>query len=94
MAKVSLSSADYTYQRAEVAAGHIREIEPNTFVDERPDTDDPDACLPHHYCDEADVPDLLRRFTLERIWVSAHPTAAPLEQGLRGKWVAWARKPM
>jgi tellurite methyltransferase len=83
---------DYTYQRAEVAAGHILEVEPNTFVDERPDAEDPDACLPHHYCDEADVRDLLRRFTIDRVWASAHPAAPPFEGGLHGKWVAWARK--
>ncbi len=71
--------------RAEVAAGHILEVEPNTFVDERPDSDDPDGFLPHHYCDEADVRDLLSRFTLDRMW-------AELREGSRGKWVVWARK--
>jgi SAM-dependent methyltransferase len=75
--------ADYALLRAEVAAGHIVEVQPNTFVDERPDSDDPDGFLPHHYCDEADVRDLLSRFTIERLWVDA---------GSRGKWVAWARK--
>jgi tellurite methyltransferase len=84
--------ADYTYQRAEVAAGHIREVEPNTFVDERPDSEDQDAWLPHHYCDQADLRDLLRRFTIERVWASAHPAGPPFKEGLRGKWVAWARK--
>ncbi len=77
--------ADYLYQRAEVAAGHVLEVEPNTFVDERPDSEDPDAFLPHHYCDEADVRDLLRRFTIERLWPE-------LREGMHGKWVAWARK--
>ncbi len=77
--------ADYAYVRAEVAAGHIIEVEPNTFVDERPDSDDPDGFLPHHYCDEADVRDLLSSFTLERVW-------AELREGSRGKWVACARK--
>jgi SAM-dependent methyltransferase len=77
--------ADYAYLRAEVAAEKIREVEPNTFVDERPDSDDPDGFLPHHFCDEADVRDLLSRFTLERV---GPDTAA----GARGKWVAWARK--
>jgi tellurite methyltransferase len=75
--------ADYAFIGEEVAAGHIVEVEPNTFVDERPDSDDPDGFLPHHYCDEADVRDLLNRFTIERLWVDA---------GSRGKWVAWARK--
>jgi SAM-dependent methyltransferase len=78
--------ADYTFMRAEVAAGHVVEVEPNTFVDERPDSDDPDGFLPHHYCDEADVRDLLSRFTIERLWPE-------LRADSRGKWVAWARKP-
>ena len=77
--------ADYPYLRAEVAAGHLLEVEPNTFVDERPDSEDSDGFLPHHFCDEADVRDLLRRFTLERLWPE-------LGEGGRGKWVAWARK--
>ena len=77
--------ADYAYLRAEVAAGHIVEVEPDTFVDERPDSDDPDGFLPHHFCDEADVRDLLSRFTIARLW--ADPGASS-----RGKWVAWARK--
>jgi SAM-dependent methyltransferase len=58
---------DYAALRAEAAAGRIREVEPNTFVDERPDSDDPDGFLPHHFCDEADVRDLLRRFTLDQL---------------------------
>jgi SAM-dependent methyltransferase len=65
---------DYAYLRTEVAAGHVLEVEPNTFVDERPDSDDFHGYLPHHYCDEADVRDLLRRFTIERVWTAAHPT--------------------
>jgi SAM-dependent methyltransferase len=77
--------ADYAFMRAEVAAGHVVEVEPNTFVDERPDSDDPDGFLPHHYCDEVDVRDLLSRFTIERLWPE-------LGTGGRGKWVAWARK--
>jgi tellurite methyltransferase len=77
--------ADYAVMRAEVAAGHLVEVEPNTFVDERPDSDDPDGFLPHHYCDEADVRDLLSHFTIERLWAELGPES-------RGKWVAWARK--
>ena len=77
--------ADYAFMQAEVAIGHIREVEPNTFVDERPDSDDPDGFLPHHYCDEMDVRDLLSGFVIERLW-------ADLGAGGRGKWVAWARK--
>jgi tellurite methyltransferase len=77
--------ADYLYQRGEVSAGHVLEVEPNTFVDERPDSEDLDGFLPHHYCDEADVRDLLRHFTIERLWPE-------LREGMHGKWVAWARK--
>jgi SAM-dependent methyltransferase len=77
--------AEYAHLRDEVAAGHVLEVEPNTFVDERSDSDDADGFLPHHFCDEADVRDLLRRFTLERVWLDAGP-------GGRGKWIAWARK--
>jgi tellurite methyltransferase len=77
--------ADYAYLRAEVAAGHVLEVEPNTFVDERPDSDDPDGFLPHHYCDQADVRDLLSRFVIERL-------ETELNAGPRGKWVVWARK--
>jgi SAM-dependent methyltransferase len=76
---------DYVYLRAEVAAGRVREVEPNTFVDERPDSEDPDGFLPHHYCDEADIRDLLSRFMIERLWPE-------LGAGSHGKWVAWARK--
>jgi SAM-dependent methyltransferase len=76
---------DYADLRAEVAAGQILEVEPNTFIDERPHSEDADGFLPHHFCDEADLRDLLRRFTLERLWADGGP-------GGRGKWVAWARK--
>jgi len=81
----STDRAEYADLRAEVAAGHILEVEPNTFVDERPDSEDADGFLPHHFCDEAEVRDLLRRFTLERVWLGAGT-------GGRSKWVAWARK--
>jgi SAM-dependent methyltransferase len=78
-------SADYALMRTAVVAGHIREVEPNTFVDERPDPDDWDGFLPHHYCDEAAVRDLLSDFTIERLWADSGP-------GRPGKWVVWARK--
>ena len=68
---------DYAYLRAEVAAGHVREVEPNTFVDERAEPEDVDGDLPHHYCDEADVRDLLRRFTIVRLWSALHPAPPP-----------------
>ncbi|MDZ4720874.1 MAG: class I SAM-dependent methyltransferase [Roseiflexaceae bacterium] len=77
---------DYQQLRAQAAAGQIHEVEPNTFVDERADSEDSDGYLPHHYCDEADVRDLLQSFTIERLWVTDHI------DGSHGKWVAWARK--
>jgi hypothetical protein len=70
----------------------VREVEPNTFVDERAKPEDVDGDLPHHYCDEADVHNLLRRFTIECLWSALHPAPPQLGAGLLGKWVAWARK--
>lgn len=81
----SVERAEYAQRRAQVAAGQILEVEPNTFVDERPDSDDADGFLPHHFCDEADLRGLLGQFTLERV-LSASGA------GGRTKWVAWARK--
>jgi SAM-dependent methyltransferase len=84
---------DYRLLRERVAAGRITEIEPNTFVDERPDLEEmDDDFLPHHYCDEDDLRDLLRPFEIIRL-------SAPLRQsqdgaGKRGKWVASVRRPM
>jgi len=49
--------------RTQVSAGQIAEVEPNTFVDRRPSLEDTDdGFLPHHYCDEADLHDLLGPF--------------------------------
>lgn len=76
---------DYAFLRAEATAGRIREVEPNTFVDDRPESDDPDGFLPHHYCDEEDVRDLLRHFTVEQL-------VQDPRDGTRGKWIAWAQK--
>ena len=78
----------YFRLRRQVAAGQIAEVEPNTFVDERPDIDDiDDSFLPHHYCDEADLRDLLRSFEIIRVWTSQRDGA-----GVRGKWIALARR--
>jgi tellurite methyltransferase len=74
----------YQYLREQVAAGEIKEVEPNTFVDERPHSEDSDGFLPHHYSDEADVRDLLRSFDLIKLYK---------ENDTRKQWVAWARKP-
>lgn len=75
---------EYATARADVAAGNLHEVEPNTFVNERPELVDSDDFLPHHYSDEADVRDLLARFIVERLWMD----------NSRGRWVAWARKPL
>jgi SAM-dependent methyltransferase len=78
--------------RTQVMDGQITEVEPNTFVDERPDSDDDDGFLPHHFCDEADVRDLLSQFTIVRLWPALRPAPLELGDGLVGKWVAWAQK--
>jgi SAM-dependent methyltransferase len=83
---------DYQHLRTGVMAGHTLEVEPDTFVDQRADSEDLDGYLPHHYCDESDVRDLLRRFTIERLWPALQPAPPELGQGQVGKWVAWARK--
>jgi hypothetical protein len=70
----------------------VLEVEPNTFVDRRAEPEDIDGYLPHHYCDEADVRDLLRRFTVVRLRAALHPAPPQLGEGKLGKWVAWARK--
>lgn len=85
----------YLRLRKQVADGQISEVEPNTFVDERPDSDDPDGKLPHHFCDEADLRDLLGNFEIVRLWADLRDhTSENGETGRIGKWVAWCRKPL
>ncbi len=88
----STHTLDYERMRAEVAAGQLTEPEPNTFVDERPDSEDIDGYLPHHFCDEADIRDLLRRFTIQRLWEALHAARPQRGIGVVGKWVAWGQK--
>ena len=85
-----------TYQASRdlVIAGQIMEVEPNTFVDERPDTADLDGFLPHHFCDEADIRDLLRGFEILRLWADLQKVESEDGFGKVGKWVAWVRKPL
>jgi SAM-dependent methyltransferase len=86
-------SLDYRLLRERVAAGEIAEIEPNTFVDQRPDLDEmDDDFLPHHYCDEDDLRDLLRPFDIIRLWAALRPSQDGA--GMRGKWVASVRRPL
>ncbi len=88
------ATLDYDRMRAQVAAGELTEIEPNTFVDQRIDSEDIDGYLPHHYSDEADVRDLLAPFEIVRLWAALHPARPQRGPGNVGKWVAWARKPV
>jgi SAM-dependent methyltransferase len=88
-----IGTLDYQRLRGQVTAGEIVEVEPNTFVDERPDSEDPDGFLPHHYCDEADLRDLLRPFEVIRLWADLQEVETSHGSGLKGKWVAWVRSP-
>jgi hypothetical protein len=79
--------------RAQVRAGQIVEVEPDTFVDQRSGLEDTDdGFLPHHYCDEADLHDLLGPFDIIRLWTSLREPKDG--RGPRGKWIASARKPL
>jgi len=84
---------DYQYLRGAVTEGEVMEVEPNTFVDQRKKPADFDGYLPHHYCDEAEARDLLRRFIIERLSPALRPAPPELGEGVVGKWIAWARKP-
>ncbi len=77
----------------QVAVGEIVEVEPNTFVDERPNTEDDDGFLPHHFCDEADLRDLFQAFKILKLWADVHEITSASGSGLVGKWVVWARRP-
>jgi tellurite methyltransferase len=90
----STSTRMYQRLRDQVAAGEIVEVEPNTFVDERPDSDDADGMLPHHFCNEADLRDLLRDFEIVRLWADLKEIAPEAGAGLMGKWVVWVRRPI
>jgi tellurite methyltransferase len=86
-------TVDYRLLRSQVAAGQIVEVEPNTFVDRRADLDEmDDGFLPHHYCDEADLRELLRSFEIVRLWASLRESKD--DAGMRGKWIASARRPL
>ncbi len=83
---------DYERLRAEVAAGRQLEVEPNTFVDPGPNTEDIDGYLPHHFCDEAEVRALMQPFQIVRLWAALRPALPARGPGNVGKWVVWARK--
>jgi SAM-dependent methyltransferase len=85
------AALDYQQMREQVASGVLTEIEPNTFVDERPEIDEQDDLfLPHHYCDEADLRDLMREFEIVKLWEHV----GDVNGAKRGKWVASVRKPL
>lgn len=85
----STASAQYQSLRKQVAAGELSEPEPNTFVDERPEVDeDDDAFLPHHFCDEDDLRDLMQGFEVLSMQTEINDTGKP------GRWVVFARKPL
>jgi tellurite methyltransferase len=87
---LSTGTAGYEEMRQQAAAGEVTEVEPNTFIDERATIDAmSDSFLPHHFCDEADLRDLLRNFEIVEL-------RAALQGGKdssRAKWVAFVRKP-
>ncbi len=89
------STDTLTYQtlRELAAAEQVAEVEPNTFVDER-NAEDVDGFLPHHFCDETDIGELLREFQLVRLYPALREVVTESGPGKIGKWVAWVRKPV
>lgn len=84
----------YSRNVEDVAAGLLVEVEPNTFVDENNTMqDDEDAFLPHHFCDEADLHDLLAGFELVRVTAPLVDYSDARGAGKLGKWLVWARRP-
>ncbi len=84
----------YQQSRRRVAAGELTEVEPDTFVDEGPVREGDDEYLPHHFCEEADVRNLLRDFEIIRLKADLHEITTGSGSGNVGKWVAWARRPL
>lgn len=81
----------YQGLRESVAAAQVLEVEPNTFVDERVE-EDVDGFLPHHFCDEADIRDLLGKFEIINLWPDLREVVTERGPGKVGKWVAAVRK--
>jgi len=89
----STESSGYQESREWVREGKVVEVEPNTFLDEHNTIPDDDAFLPHHYCDEADLRDLLTGFEIKSLWADVH---AVVYRGLPAKaarWIAQVRTP-
>jgi SAM-dependent methyltransferase len=91
----STDTLQYQRARRQVDEGVLMEVEPNTFISERDDLPEhDDEFLPHHFCDENDLRDLLRGFDLVKVWADLRDAVAEDSAlGKTGKWVAWARKP-
>lgn len=90
-----VDTSDYQLLRGLVAQGLVQEPEPNTFIDDRDDDPyDDDGWLPHHFCDAADLHDLLARFTLLKVTDEITERDSPrFGRGRFGKWVVWAQRP-
>jgi SAM-dependent methyltransferase len=84
---IATDRVEYQEQKERAAQGIIREIEPNTFLDEN-NVYDTDGFLPHHYFDEAETREMLSAFELVRLWTTRTP------QGDMNRWVAVARRPL
>jgi tellurite methyltransferase len=85
------AALDYQEMRTQVASWRLTEVEPDTFADQHAEIDEQDDLfLPHHYCNEADLRDLLREFEIIKLWEDLRE----VEGGKRGKWVASVRKPL
>lgn len=84
----------YQELRNLAAAGQVIEVEPDTFIDERPDIEDSDGFMPHHFCDEADVCDLLQQFEIINLRPDLREAVTVSGPGIVGKWVASVRRPL
>lgn len=91
----STDTLQYQFMRRQVADGEIAEVEPNTFVDQRPQVNTmDDEFLPHHFCDEADLRDLLSDFEIIKLQPNLQDVVTENGSGKRGRWVVWVRKPL
>jgi SAM-dependent methyltransferase len=90
----STDSMGYQESRDWVQEGKVVEVEPNTFLDEHNAIPDDDAFLPHHYCDEADLRDLLTGFEMQRLWADLRDVTYKGLPAKMGRWIALVRKPL
>ncbi|GAB4516561.1 MAG: hypothetical protein OHK0046_22120 [Anaerolineae bacterium] len=86
-------AATYERYKQQVAQGEVLEVEPNTFVDERPDSEDLDGYLPHHFEDEAGLRALLHRFEIDKLWADLREIEHEGRTLRTGKWAVWVRRP-